>query len=227
MISQCPYCHKKLNLSQAQSEKLRQALKALDGDQLLTIKCPFCKEPMTVDSSGQIKLEAGKVQPPTPPNLDWLKTGLFKGEDKIEDVPMALIVHKSTAQRDSICASIESVGYQTIVSESVQDAIERMRFVNFACVVYQSDYEGEDLDKSTFHDYLRAMSMDRRRYIFYILIGPHFTTLYDIEALSASANLVINTGDLKHLNIILRKSIPEYEELFGPILEELGSYGKR
>jgi hypothetical protein len=27
--------------------------------------------------------------------------------------------------------------------------------------------------------------------------------------------------------VILRKAIPAYEELFGPILEELNAYGKR
>jgi hypothetical protein len=69
--------------------------------------------------------------------------------------------------------------------------------------------------------------MDRRRYIFYILIGEQFHTLYNLEALAFSANLTVNTADLRHLDIVLRKSIPAYEELFGPMLEELGVYGKR
>jgi hypothetical protein len=69
--------------------------------------------------------------------------------------------------------------------------------------------------------------MDRRRYIFYILIGDTFHTLYNLEALASSANLTVNTVDLPHLDIVLRKSIPAYEELFGPFLEELSAYGKR
>ena len=38
---------------------------------------------------------------------------------------------------------------------------------------------------------------------------------------------MVNSDDLAHLDVILRKAIPAYEELFGPILEELNAYGKR
>ena len=71
------------------------------------------------------------------------------------------------------------------------------------------------------------LPMERRRYIFYIIIGDNFHTLYDLEALAYSANLTVNSSDLQHLDIVLRKSIPAYEELFGPFLEELNAYGKR
>jgi hypothetical protein len=74
---------------------------------------------------------------------------------------------------------------------------------------------------------MRKLPMDRRRYIFYILIAEQFHTLYNLEALAYSANLTVNTADLHHLDVVLRKSIPTYEELFGPMLEELGVYGKR
>ena len=85
----------------------------------------------------------------------------------------------------------------------------------------------ETLARSVFHAHMRLLPMERRRYIFYILIGSDFHTLYDLEALALSANLVVNSDDLAHLDVILRKAIPAYEELFGPILEELNAYGKR
>ena len=71
------------------------------------------------------------------------------------------------------------------------------------------------------------MAMERRRDIFYILFGPQFHSLYDLEALAYSANLVVSEQDLKFFDIILRKAIPAYEDLFAPILEELTAYGKR
>jgi hypothetical protein len=66
-----------------------------------------------------------------------------------------------------------------------------------------------------------AMNMARRRYIFYVLIGPEFKTFYNIQALAESANLVVNEKDTPYFGVILRKSIPDYEELFGPYMEEL------
>lgn len=73
---------------------------------------------------------------------------------------------------------------------------------------------------------MRNLAMTRRRYIFYILIGPEFHTLYYLQALVHSANLVVNEKDLLNLNLALRKAIPVYEELFGPFMEELTSAGR-
>jgi hypothetical protein len=93
-------------------------------------------------------------------------------------------------------------------------------------VVFQADLEG-NLDESSFHDHMRTLTMERRRYIFYILMGAHLHTLYNLEALAHSANLTVSTADLRHLDVVLRKAIHAYEELFGPLLDELSTYGKR
>jgi hypothetical protein len=69
------------------------------------------------------------------------------------------------------------------------------------------------------------MAMARRRYVFYVLIGPEFRTLYDLEALANSANLVVNDSDTGHFSIILKRGMNEYQELFGPYLQALGNYG--
>jgi hypothetical protein len=39
--------------------------------------------------------------------------------------------------------------------------------------------------------------------------------------------LTVGTRDLEHLDVILRKAIPAYEELFGMFLEEMEAYGGR
>jgi hypothetical protein len=190
------------------------------------MKCPACQKAIVLDKSGETPRSGKYVPPPLPPNLDWLKAGTFQGEEKVEDVPMALILHTPGDARKRISAALEAVGYQTFSVDSAEEAIERMRFVNFACIALQEGLEGP-LEQSAFHAYMRSLAMDRRRYIFYILLGDRFRTLYDLEALAYSANLTVNTADLKHLDIVLRKAIPAYEELFGPLFEELGAYGKR
>jgi len=228
MIDNCPHCKAALRFNPEQKQKLHKALALLEKGKLLTLKCPHCMLQIKIDQTGNppVPARSNAVAPPAPPNLDWLVTGKFTHEEKVEDVPMALVLFKDTEQRSKVIAAIESVGYQVITAEKPQDAIERMRFVNFSCVVFQADLEG-NFATSTFHQYLRKMPMERRRYIFYIIIGKQFNTLYNLEALAYSANLTINTVDIKHLEVILLKAIPEYEELFGPLLEELSSFGKR
>ena len=227
MLTHCPFCQKSLELTNEQNSRLEQALSQLLPGKILTMKCPLCRNAITLDKTGfPPQNAANQVPPPPPPSLDWLKSGIYQGEDKVEDVPMALVLHQSDEQRKHIGEALETVGYQVFMADTVVDAMERMRFVNFSCVALQANLEGT-LEQSTFHIYMRNLPMERRRYIFYILIGDNFHTLYDLEALACSANLTVNSSDLHHLDIVLRKSIPAYEELFGPFLEELNAYGKR
>jgi len=219
MISLCPHCRQKLRFSAAQQEKIAAALKRTAPGKKLTIKCPLCQQPIHLEASG------GAPKPPAPPDLDWLTTGRFAGEEKVEDVPMALVLYQDCPERAQVIKAIESVGYQVVVAEDGEQAREKMQFVRFSCVILHSQLEG-NLEESSFHAYMRKMAMERRRYIFYILIGPEFHTLYNLQALAASANLVVNEGDLQHFDVVLRKAIPEYEELFGPLLEELAATGR-
>jgi len=139
---------------------------------------------------------------------------------------MALVLFADTPQRENIVDAMKTVGYQVVTADTAQEAMKRMQFVSFSCVALDSELEGTLAD-SAFHQYMRKMPMERRRYIFYILIGPSLYSLYDLEAMALSANLVVGEKDLKYFDVILRKSIPAYEDLFGPILEELATYGKR
>ena len=227
MITKCPHCRQSLRFSEIQQEKITLALHKLSPGRTLTIKCPHCRSAIKLaDTPAPAARRKDELLPPAPPDLDWLTTGHFDGEEKVEDVPMSLVLYGNSSERSQVVKAIKNVGYQVVTAESAEEAIKRMQFVRFSCVTLHTGLEG-GLDKSVFHQYMRKMAMERRRYIFYIVIGPDFHTLYNLEALSTSANLVVAEKDLKYFDVILRKAIPEYEELFGPILEELAAYGKR
>lgn len=229
MLKQCPHCQQTLQLSDKQIAKLETALFKLTPGKTLAMKCPLCQRTIALDKTGVAAKAANKgsqVQPPPPPDLEWLHTGIYQGEEKVEDVPMALLLYPAGDQHNRVKEALEAVGYQVFSAGSAEEAIDHMRFVNFAAVAFHAEMEGS-LEKASFHAYMRALSMERRRYIFYILLGEHFHTLYNLEALACSANLTVSTHDLQHLDLILRKAIPAYEELFGALLEEMGVYGRR
>ncbi len=227
MITSCPHCQSPLTIGEAQQEKLKKALAALTPGKKLTIRCPSCSKPIVFGARNEPKANpAAAVILPGPPDLTWMKEGRLQDDEKLEDVPMALVLYPEHKQRDIVREALESVGYQVIAAADAGEAMERMRFVNFACVVQHSQLDGPALEQSTFHQYMRNLAMTRRRYIFYILIGPEFHTLYYLQALVHSANLVVNEKDLLNLNLALRKAIPVYEELFGPFMEELTSAGR-
>jgi len=215
-----------MKLGESQQEKLQKALAALEPGKKLAIKCPACKKGISLDANGMTGDSPGTVRPPGPPDLSWLKEGKIHDDKMLEDIPLALVLYPKDEKLKIVCDALEQVGYQTVVVENFDEAIESMRFHNYACVVLYSQFDGAQLENSSFHQYMCNMPMQKRRYIFYILIGPEFNTLYNLQALACSANLVVNENDLYHLGVALRKAIPVYEELFGPFMEELTSAGK-
>ncbi len=227
MNIECPSCGKKLKLS----DKIQDSIRDLGTGQALRLPCPQCSEKIVLDASSlasQSNIEeivvGSVIKPPEVPDISWLKEGTFEEQEVIEDVPQTLIIMESGDERIAVAKAIESIGYQASFAKSGEDAMEKMQFVNYASVIYRPEFEGRELDDSPFHQFMRGLSMQKRRFIFYILIGPDFSTLYDLEALACSANLVINDREVPDLLTILRKSIPKYEELFGSLMAEISSY---
>lgn len=220
----CKHCSKKLK----PSNKIIKGIERLAPGRTLRLPCPQCKKPIILDrsclSSGA-KQPTSSVRPPSPPDLTWLKEGTFEEEEIIEDIPQTLILVQPGKKRDIITKAIESIGYQASFAESDEEAMEKMQFETFASVILHTEFSEGNLEKSTFHTFMRNMSMQKRRFIFYILIGPDFSTLYDLEALARSANLVVNDQEVPQLLTILRKAIPKYEELFGSLMAEISAYG--
>ncbi len=241
MLSRCPHCRNRLQLNEAQQEKVKQALAALPEGKTLSLACPICREPIHLARDGQpLSAEAGlepaaarqsvKSPPlaPAPPDIGWLQSGEEVGDTEvvIRDAPLAMVLLTDAAQRRQVAEALEGQGYLTEFPASVAAAQERMRFVNFAAVVLHTGFEGGTLANSVFHQHLQKLPMAGRRLLLYVLVGPDFHTLYDLEALACSANLVVNEQDLGKLPLILKKAGHDYQILFGPYLEALKAHGK-
>ncbi|MBU1565107.1 MAG: zinc-ribbon domain-containing protein [Proteobacteria bacterium] len=235
MIVLCPHCGKQLKLG----EKIRESVRSLEPGRRIKIKCAHCAVPFGLDMSmdrttsagregdaAERPAEGGRIKPPPPPSTDWLKDGTFEDQDVVEDIPKAIVLMPNLPGRDQVIKAAAAVGYRVEQASTPAEAIEKMLFVNYAAVFLHSSFEPGGIRSGAFHQYMRSMNMARRRYIFYVLIGEQFQTLYDLQALSASSNIVINDADIPYINTILKKAIPEYEELFGPIMEELRIAGK-
>lgn len=243
MIVLCPHCGKQLKLG----EKITESVRSLEPGRRIKIKCAHCAVAfgldMSMDQSAAPPKEPAKesakapettprpserprVKPPAAPTTDWLKDGTFEEKDVVEDIPKALLLMPNLPGREQVIKAATSVGYRVEEADSPQEAIEKMLFVNYAAVFLHSRFEPGGATTGLFHKYMRSMNMTRRRYIFYVLIGSEFSTLYDLQALSSSANLVVNDAEIPYIAVALKKAIPEYEELFGPLMEELRIAGK-
>ncbi len=235
MIATCPHCKKQLKLS----DKIESGLKALSPGKSIRINCPQCASPILLDASmltqetsskkadTPLPAKTGKqVTPPPPPDLSSLNNSKIEEKEIVEDIPKALLLLPDSPDRPRIIQALETLGYQPVIAASAHEAMEQMQFINYACVVLDSHYEGQALENGRFHQFMRAMNMRKRRYIFYVIVGPEFHTLYDLQALASSANLVVSNKDLPQFAIILRTAIPQYEAMFGAIMSEMNVLGR-
>ena len=230
MIVNCPNCKKQLKLG----EKIRESVRQLEPGRRIKIKCAHCGVPFGLDPSmdqasalgrsGDVA--GGRVKPPGPPDTEWLKDGTFEEKEVIEDIPRALVLMPDMPGRDEVVKAASGVGYRVELAYKPEEGIDKMLFVNFAAVFLHNRFEAGGIASGKFHQFMRTMNMARRRYIFYVLIGQEFKTLYDLQALSSSANLVVGDTDIPYIGVVLKKVIPEYEALFGPLMEELRLAGK-
>ena len=245
MIDTCPHCQEPLNLSDAQKSKVQTALDKLPSGNLLKLGCPQCQKPFELKSDGTLpgqKPQKGAVAPrggpplkgarkiavtpPPPPDLDWLASGQMQEKEIVEDTPMVLILVNKGPGLSTVREAYEDEGFLPVFSDSIEGAIDRLQFTPFAALVLHSRFEGDSLESNSFHSFMKKMAMARRRNIHYTLIGPEFQTLYDLQALSNSANLVVNDNELNNFRLILKKSLHESQKLFGPLADSLVRHGK-
>ncbi len=219
----CPTCGRPPQLSESQLARLQQALAALPPGKSLNFACPGCRQPLSLNAAPAAATRAATgVVPPPPPSLAWMDDDRFKGQERASDAPGALILCRDPAMRQAMQEVLATLGYQVRLADTTDAALEIMRFQTFGCVALHSEFEGNGLEGSRMHDFMRHLAMTRRRSIFYILLGPKLRTLYDLQALAHSANLVVAEADLPRFAQVLRRAIPSHEELFGPLVEELG-----
>jgi hypothetical protein len=246
MIDTCPHCQEPLNLSDAQKSKVQTALDKLPAGNLLKLGCPHCQTPFDLKPDGTVPGQqqpqkaaaapsggpavrgAQKVDipPPPPPDLGWLASGQIEEKEIVGDTPMALILMSKGPGMSTVREAYEDEGFLPVFADSLDDALNRMQFTSFAAIVLHSRFEGDSLANNSFHLFMANMAMIRRRNMHYTLIGPEFQTLYDLQALSNSANLVVNDNELNNFRIILKKSFHESQKLFGPLAESLVSHGR-
>lgn len=226
MVIQCPHCGKQLKAG----EKFIQTVKSLSNGEKAKVKCTQCEQPFGVDRFmvKAVGAVAGRseVKPPEAPDLSWLDSDLFGEEEMVEELPLVMLLVKSEENKKIVSKEFEALGYRVEFVNSSEEAIEKMQFVVYTAVVFDEDFESGDFRFNPMHIHVSTMNMARRRQMLYILFGKSFKTMYDLEALSYSANIVVNEKELSRFSIILRRAVLEYEALFGPIIEELQIGGK-
>lgn len=154
---------------------------------------------------------------PQPPDVSWLQDGLSPGDREGAVEPrQGVILISDPDRRRLVEKALASLGFSVLSPGDGGGGIPAIANPAISLVIGHL----ADLLPNV-HAHILHLPMLRRRMIYYVVVGPRLRTLYGLEALSLSANLVVNDGDLGHLDKILQKGFRDYEHLYGPFLDEL------
>lgn len=230
----CPACRRPIRISREEERNTTKTafdlFPGLMEDALMQQERPAAEQPEPAPAAPEpteTRQRSTGPPPPKPPDISWLDRGDHEVKARQRNIPAALLLIADGDIRATVSQALQELGYLIETAASASEAMAKMRFADFSAIVLHPAYEGGALAESRFHRYMQWLPMEKRRCMYYILIGPRFHTLYDLEALSLSANLVINEQDRQHLSAILRKGFHDYERLFGPLLTTLKEHGKQ
>ncbi len=223
----CPDCKKPIELNADGSLFNRQKQKAADqkAGKPDTGSSP-AKPPASKDAEAPKPVNP-PPDPPKPPDLSWLASGKTGEKGVIENVPTAMILMPEGKAKSNMEGAFKEMDYQLFFPKTASEAIESMQFKEYTAAAFHTSFEGGSLEDSVFHSHMKELSMVKRRYMYYVLIGPDFHTYYDLEALANSANVVVNDNDMDNISTIMKKGKNDYDELFGPFLAMLKTHNKR
>ena len=154
---------------------------------------------------------------PRPPDIKILRRKFYTEKSDTDTGTQRALILSSNNDCISVCKKVlQNLKFEVKISPSESDAIESISLYSFSVLIYENSLGFFD-----FEHYMRNLSGDKRRNLLYVIIGPELKTLYDLQALNLSTNLVVNSNDIQYLDIILKKGFQDYEALFRPYIELL------
>jgi hypothetical protein len=162
------------------------------------------------------KKKASPLIPP-PPDLSWLTEGMAERNPAQPGNSLAALVAIAEDHKRAVVKKVlEKMGYAIDTALSAEYAIQKLQVVQYKLIICGTDAAFKDI-----HQHICGLPSPKRRVTYYAIVGPNLHTLYNLEALALSANLVINDRDLQYLEKILGKGFRDYENLFRPLLDIL------
>ncbi|WP_153305915.1 response regulator [Desulfogranum mediterraneum] len=157
------------------------------------------------------------VAPPEPLPLEKILQDASGDSGQPGDGSKSVLLYIPDQHTRSLVAELlRREGFSIYSVESAESGIEKVQ--SLSCSLVICDFADAT---AKFHDYICWLPMERRRTIFYVLLGRELHTLYDLEALSLSANLTVGYKHLECICEVLDVGLQQYEKLFQPLFAEI------
>lgn len=218
----CDHCSSKLSVA---DEKLPEGKAA-------AIRCPKCKNKISIDlKNRQPTSGLAKDSKPAPNafNFDEGTDDYDAAERPFdfleEEGNTALICENDPDIIKQITIVLGIMDYSITTAESVRDALKKMKYHTYNMILVNETFDGSDPDANGLLVYLERLTMDVRRNIFVGMLTRRFASMDNMAALLKSVNITINTKDINSLDRILARGINENDLFYAIFKESLKKMG--
>jgi predicted Zn finger-like uncharacterized protein len=218
----CDHCNTKLSVA---DEKLPEGKAA-------TIKCPKCKNKISIDLTNHQPggaMANGTKPAPNTFNFDEGTDDYDASERPFdfleEEGNTALICENDPEIVKQITIVLGIMDYSITTAESVRDALKKMKYHTYDMILVNETFDGSDPDANGLLVYLERLNMDVRRNIFVGLLTRRFPSMDNMAAFIKSVNITINPKDISSLDRILARGINEYDLFYAMFKESLKKLG--
>ena len=176
-----------------------------------TLQCPRCKNKIIVtapksESDSGPRIKTASAEPKAFPANDENQSAF-----DFDDGKKALVCEQNPEIKSRILQTLEAMEYRTHTSENTRDAIKRMRFGNYAMVIFNDEFDTRDPDSNGVHTYLEQLDITRRRNMFVVMISRRFRTMDHMMSFNKSVNMMINPANINEFTKILEGGITRNE----------------
>lgn len=218
----CNNCNSKLSVA---DDKLPQGKAA-------SIRCPKCKNKISVDLRNRPENGNAAVKTETQPNAfnfdeggDDYDAGERPFDFLEEEGNTALICENDPEIIKQINIVLGIMDYSVATAESVRDALKKMKYHTYDMMLINESFDGSDPDANGLLVYMERLSMDVRRNIFVGLLTQRYPTMDNMAAFLKSVNITINVKDIGSIDRILSRGINEYELFYSTFRDSAKKIG--
>jgi hypothetical protein len=114
---------------------------------------------------------------------------------------------------------LTSLGYKIHTGLFPEDVALKLRTHNYNLVLLYEHFNGCDLETNQILKEVVNVPAEQRRQQFVVLIGPNMVTSEEMQTFIYSVDLVFSLSDLANLKTVLRRSVAQHKEFYGPFMD--------
>jgi len=145
---------------------------------------------------------------------DIISSDMYDASDKPfdfveEEGKTALVCESDPKLKGPIVENLNLMEYHITEVENSRSALKKMRYHIYDVIVVNETFDTTTPDQNVVLIYLERLSMSVRRNIFVAMLSNRFRTMDNMVALQKSADIIINTKNIKDVGKILSRGVTD------------------